>query len=84
MKAPTSQSGRTLRSMPIAPPQAVLVVRKVAAVSSWMRWPPKLLAQTVIGAGSSRPAAAPWRRARLPPRAHRPSPSSSRSPGRRR
>ena len=38
--------------MPIAPPQAVEVARKVEAVSSWMRWPPKLLAQTVIGAGS--------------------------------
>ena len=31
MKAPTSQSGRTRRSMPIAAPQAVEVARKVAA-----------------------------------------------------
>ena len=52
MKAPTNQFGCTLRSMPIAPPQAVEVARKVEAVSSWMRWPPKLLAHTVIGAGS--------------------------------
>jgi hypothetical protein len=51
MKAPISQSGRTLRSMPMAPPTTVDVARKVASVASWVRWPPKLLAHTVIGAG---------------------------------
>jgi hypothetical protein len=34
----------------------VVVERKVVSVASWMRWPPKLLAQTVIGAGLSQPA----------------------------
>ena len=50
MKAPSSQSGRSRRSRPIAAPQAVEVARKVELVSSWMRWPPKLLTHTVTGA----------------------------------
>src|SRR3954471_15598501 len=57
MNAPTSQSGRTRRSMPIAAPQAVEVARKVERVSSWTRRPPKLLTHTVIGAGFIQSAA---------------------------
>jgi len=66
MNAPTSQSGRILRSMPIALPHAVDVARNVESVASWVRWPPKLEDHTVIGAGFSQSAFLPGSLAKGP------------------